>query len=59
MSEKTEKRKRLNERLQFVREFELWIASEPPRWRFIRWRKWLDARPDVHRIDHLEVDGNG
>lgn len=45
MSESREKKKRYNQRLEFVARFERWVASEPPMITFWRWRRWLRERP--------------
>ena len=45
MNEKQEKKRRYNLRLEFIAHFNKWLDSEPPRWRFIRWRKWKNRRP--------------
>ena len=45
MNEKQEKKRRDNLRLEFIAHFNKWLDSEPPRWRFIRWRKWKKNRP--------------
>lgn len=54
MSEKQEKKKRYNQRLEFIALFEKWLASEPPMWRFIKWRKWKNSRP-VLKEDSADV----
>lgn len=45
MNEKQEKKRRYNLRLEFIARFNKWLDNEPPRWRFIRWRKWKKSRP--------------
>lgn len=45
MNEKQEKKRRYNLRLEYIAHFNKWLESEPPRWRFIRWRKWKNSRP--------------
>lgn len=45
MSEKQEKKKRYNQKLGLIQQFEAWAASEPPIWMFLRWKKWLASRP--------------
>lgn len=47
MSERQEKRKRYNERLCFIADFETWLALEPPMWRIFKWRKWKANRPRI------------
>ena len=44
MNEKQEKKRRCNLRL-IISHFNKWLDSEPPLWRFIRWRKWKKSRP--------------
>lgn len=45
MSERQEKRKRYNQRLQFIAEYEKWLLSEPPMWKIFAWRRWKRERP--------------
>lgn len=45
MSEKREKKRRYNLRLEYIRHFSNWLLSEPPMWMFWAWRKWKKARP--------------
>lgn len=45
MSERQEKRKRYNQRLQFIAEHEKWLLSEPPMWKIFAWRRWKRERP--------------
>lgn len=45
MSERREKQRRLNLRLEYIAAFELWLNKEPPVWMFWRWRKWKRSRP--------------
>ena len=45
VNEKQEKKRRYNLRLEYIAHFNKWLDSEPPRWRFIRWRKWKNSRP--------------
>lgn len=45
MSEKQEKRRRCNERLAYIAEFERWLQKEPPKILFWRWRRWKKERP--------------
>lgn len=55
MSESREHKRRYNKRLEFIAEFEKWLAKEPPMLPFFwRFRKWKDARPvwkDFDRTD--------
>lgn len=45
MNEKKEKRKRYNQKLEFIARFNKWLESEPPMLLFWRWRKWKKSRP--------------
>lgn len=45
MSESREKKRRYNEKLQYIAEFNRWLAQEPPFWALIRWIRWKRARP--------------
>lgn len=45
MSEKQEKKKRYNRRLEFIAEFDKWLNSEPSMIRIFKWRKWKKNRP--------------
>lgn len=45
MSEKQEKRKRYNQKLDYISEFEKWLKLEPCILRFVSWHKWLEKRP--------------
>lgn len=50
MSERKEKKRRYNQRLEFIAAFEKWLLSEPPMWKFWRWRRWRNMRP-IYRKD--------
>lgn len=41
---KAKLKRQINREILFIAR-ERWLASEPPRWRFIKWRKWRDAEP--------------
>ena len=45
MSERQEKKKRYNQRLEYIALFEKWLKAEPPICRFFKWRKWKNSRP--------------
>ena len=47
MSERVEKKRRYNQKLELIRDFEAWLASEPPKIMFWAWRKWKKNRPDL------------
>lgn len=51
MSERQEKKRRYNQRLQYIADFTKWLESEPPMIRIITWRRWKKRRPvwvDMH-----------
>ena len=50
MSESREKKRRYNERLEFIREFQSWMDMIPPRWRVISFLRWLRQMPDAAGI---------
>lgn len=45
MSQKREKAKRRREREEFLRAECQWARREPPKWRFLRHRKWEQEKP--------------
>lgn len=45
MSEKREKKRRYNLRLEYIAAFGKWLNAEPPMWMFWRWAKWKRSRP--------------
>ena len=45
MSERKEKKRRYNQRLEFIAAFDAWLRAEPPMILFWRWRKWKNNRP--------------
>lgn len=47
MSESREKKRRYNERLEYIREFQSWLALMPPRRRLFRFLRWLRDMPDA------------
>lgn len=63
MSEKREKKRRYNEKLEYIAHFEEWIAEfqkwveqEPPVWRFIKWHNWLNKKPIYKEREENAVD---
>ena len=36
---------RYNQKLEYIRRYERWLAAEPPMILFWRWRKWKNRRP--------------
>ena len=45
MSERREKRRRYNLRLEYIEKFDSWLDQEPPMIRFWSWHKWKKQRP--------------
>lgn len=45
MSEKQEKRRRINARIDYIEAFAFWLSQEPPMWRIFSWHRWKQARP--------------
>lgn len=45
MSQKTEKKKRYNQKLEFAVALEKWVKEEPAKWNLIAWFKWMRQRP--------------
>lgn len=45
MSERKEKKRRYNLRLEYIAAFDRWLQSEPPMILFWRWRRWKRERP--------------
>lgn len=45
MSESREHKRRYNQRLKYIADFEKWLASEPPMIRFFAWHRWKRRRP--------------
>lgn len=45
MSERVEKRKRYNQRLQYIAEVMKWLAREPSMLRVFSWHRWKRQRP--------------
>lgn len=45
MSERQDKKRRYNLRLEFIAKFIKWIESEPPMILFWKWRQWKKDRP--------------
>lgn len=59
VSERQEKARRYNLRLEYIARFNRWIAQEPPMILFWRWRKWRNARPvwDDRKRPDAQMDG--
>ena len=45
MNEKKERKKRYNQRLEYIARFNEWLEAEPSMLLFWRWRKWKKSRP--------------
>lgn len=45
MSERREKKRRYNERLECIAHFNKWLAAEPSMIRLLAWHKWKRQRP--------------
>lgn len=45
MSESREHKRRYNQRLQYIADFNKWLEAEPPMLRLISWAKWKKLRP--------------
>jgi hypothetical protein len=50
MSEKQEKRKRFERRMEYVSEFNAWLMKEPPMWKFRAWLHWKKTRPAMEDL---------
>lgn len=57
MSEKQEKRKRLNARMEYIAKFDAWLRKEPPRWRIIQWIRWKKSRPLMEDLARYLEEG--
>ena len=63
MSERRAKARRINLRLDLIRQFSDWVDSEPPMWKFRKWRKWKNSKPKwdyslMHRLLAGRVQGH-
>ena len=45
MSERQEKKKRYNQRLEYIAAFDRWLAQEPNILRRRKWKRWKANRP--------------
>ena len=45
MSERQEKKRRYNQRLEYIADFNKWLDTEPSILRSIAWRRWKKSRP--------------
>ena len=51
MSEKQEKKRRYNQRLEYIADFNKWLDTEPPIVRLISWHRWKKLRPIFKKMD--------
>ena len=51
MSEKREKKRRYNQRLVYIADFNKWLDAEPPIVRLISWHRWKNSRPIPPTMD--------
>ena len=51
MSEKREKRRRYNQRIEYIANFNKWLDTEPPIVRLISWHRWKKSRPIFEKTD--------
>ena len=45
MSERQEKKRRYNQRLEYIALFQRWLDQEPPMWHLFAWAAWKHRRP--------------
>lgn len=45
MSERQEKKRRYNQNLEYIADFNRWLNEEPQILRFVSWHKWKKTRP--------------
>ena len=45
MSERQEKKRRYNQNLAYIADFNRWLNEEPPILKFVSWHKWKKTRP--------------
>ena len=45
MSEKQEKKRRYNQRLEYIADFNKWLDAEPAILKPIAWHRWKKSRP--------------
>ena len=54
MSEKQNRKRRYNEKLEFIAEFERWLKREPSIFRIFKWHKWKKEKPELYKIAEYE-----
>lgn len=52
MSERQEKKKRIEQKLQYLAKLEAWLAEEPEWWRFSARKRWRARRPKKPSISY-------
>lgn len=52
MSERQEKKRRIEQKLQYLAQLEAWLAEEPAWWNFFARKQWRDRRPKKPCISH-------
>ena len=45
MSERREKQRRINDRLEYIARYNAWLAAEPPKFRILKHRRWRRQQP--------------
>jgi len=45
MSERQEKKRRFNQKMEYVAQFNAWLMKEPPMWKLRAWLHWKKTRP--------------
>lgn len=46
MSASREKKKRYNQKLEYIAAYNKWLSQEPPAWKFIQHRRWKKLKPE-------------
>lgn len=52
MSERMEKKKRIEQKLQYLAQLEAWLAEEPAWWRCSARKRWRKRRPKKPSISY-------
>ena len=52
MSERQEKKRRIEQKLQYLRRLEAWLAEEPAWWAFRARKRWRARRPKSPSISY-------
>ena len=53
MSEKREKKRRYNQNLEYIADFNRWLNEEPPILRFVSWHNWKKPDQKGELNEHL------